>query len=580
MSRDHSLTDRYQTPAVPRGLGPRAGQPRRRPKGISPSAESLEDRCLLAQVVLSNGIPVNTVGAFSYTVDDGGRGRQAIITANGTSGLLTGVSALFANVNYVDVGADGAAVGLDSTTIIQSTASVSQGVTVSRGSFAGVNGLINWRVTTQLLPDSLQVVNTVEFTSANPLLTLGALNFINYLDEDVLGISDDILYAPGIPGSPGFQVFTLDGAERIGFSQGGVYSRSDPRLLNATWLGYAADRFPQLQTVITGATVAAFNPGGNIDRGDLRPSNDISLGQVFGPNDVTTALGYSVDPTANTATITTFLTLNPNTAAFNRNPVAGNDGGTSVNGAPVRVNVLGNDSDIDGSINPTTVTITTDPTRGVATVNLDGSITYTPAQGTSGTDAFTYTVADNEGAISNRATVVITVSVPPTPPGPPPPTNVTAPTVPLPPVVPDIPITPPIIIIDEPDIPLPVDLSGPRVRDVFRFGTGRNRTAIVVTFDEALNPALAANFANYVIVAEGRRGSGVIPIESATYDPGSRSVKLFPSRRLDLARRFRLTIRANNPTGVADARGRLLDGNEDGRAGGDFNGRIRRFGRV
>ena len=125
-----------------------------------------------------------------------------------------------------------------------------------------------------------------------------------------------------------------------------------------------------------------------------------------------------------------------------------------------------------------------------------------------------------------------------------------------------------------------MDLTGPRVRDVFRFGTGRNRTAIVVTFSEDMNPALAANFANYVIVAEGRRGRREIPIDSAIYDPSSRSVKLFPSRRLDLSRRFRLMIRASSPTGVADTSGKLLDGDRDGRAGGDFSARIRRFGRV
>ena len=72
----------------------------------------------------------------------------------------------------------------------------------------------------------------------------------------------------------------------------------------------------------------------------------------------------------------------------------------------------------------------------------------------------------------------------------------------------------------------------------------------------------------------------MIPITSANYDPNSRSVKLFPSRRLELSRRFRLTIRASSPTGVADATGRLLDGDGDGRAGGDFTARIRRFGRV
>ena len=205
-------------------------------------------------------------------------------------------------------------------------------------------------------------------------------------------------------------------------------------------------------------------------------------------------------------------------------------------------------------------------------VNTDGTITYTPTEDFFGSDSFTYTVADTQGAVSNRATVTIIIPVP-------------TPTVPT---VPTDPTTRPIPRPDRshdptdpttPD-PTPVDLTGPRVRDVFRFGSGRNRTALVVTFDEDMNPALAANFANYVVIAEGRRGRRMIPIDSASYDPASRSVKLFPSRRLELFRRFRLTIRASSTTGVADTSGMLLDGNSDGRAGGDFTGFIRRFGQA
>ena len=43
----------------------------------------------------------------------------------------------------------------------------------------------------------------------------------------------------------------------------------------------------------------------------------------------------------------------------------------------------------------------------------DGTITYTPIGGFVGTDSYTYTVRDDDNAISNVATVTIEVTQPP-----------------------------------------------------------------------------------------------------------------------------------------------------------------------
>ena len=79
----------------------------------------------------------------------------------------------------------------------------------------------------------------------------------------------------------------------------------------------------------------------------------------------------------------------------------------------VNVKVLENDSDIDGSLDASTVTIVTPPANGTAVVLADGSITYTIRPGFGGIDSFTYTVRDNDGAISNVATVSIEYNSPP-----------------------------------------------------------------------------------------------------------------------------------------------------------------------
>src|SRR5205814_7729874 len=57
---------------------------------------------------------------------------------------------------------------------------------------------------------------------------------------------------------------------------------------------------------------------GNINTTNLPPIVDPVLGPVNGPADVTTAMAWTVSPTATTATITTFLELvarNPGTKA-------------------------------------------------------------------------------------------------------------------------------------------------------------------------------------------------------------------------------------------------------------------------
>ena len=69
--------------------------------------------------------------------------------------------------------------------------------------------------------------------------------------------------------------------------------------------------------------------------------------------------------------------------------------------------VLANDNDPDGD--PITAIKVTGPSHGTVTLNADGSFTYTPATGFTGTDSFTYKANDGSGD-SPVAPVTITVS--------------------------------------------------------------------------------------------------------------------------------------------------------------------------
>jgi VCBS repeat-containing protein len=129
------------------------------------------------------------------------------------------------------------------------------------------------------------------------------------------------------------------------------------------------------------------------------------------PADLTIGDTFTYRITDGTA-FSTYATVTVEVTGVNDAPVAIND--AVVPPTPtVNVKVLENDSDIDGSLDASTVTIVTPPANGTAVVLADGSITYTIRPGFGGTDLFTYTVRDNSGALSNVATVSIEYNSPP-----------------------------------------------------------------------------------------------------------------------------------------------------------------------
>ena len=90
-------------------------------------------------------------------------------------------------------------------------------------------------------------------------------------------------------------------------------------------------------------------------------------------------------------------------------PVANDDTATVTQGETVEIDILANDTDDDGTLNPDSVQITTEPANGTATVNDDGTVSYTPGDRFVGEDSFTYVVQDNDEQQSETATVDITV---------------------------------------------------------------------------------------------------------------------------------------------------------------------------
>src|SRR5262249_6668684 len=97
-------------------------------------------------------------------------------------------------------------------------------------------------------------------------------------------------------------------------------------------------------------------------------------------------------------------------AMTNDAPIAAPDTANSDKDAAVAINVVANDTDSDGSLDVSTVQITTNPTHGSVAIGTGRAVTYTPTAGYSGQDTFAYTVADNQGAVSAPAQVTVTVT--------------------------------------------------------------------------------------------------------------------------------------------------------------------------
>jgi hypothetical protein len=129
----------------------------------------------------------------------------------------------------------------------------------------------------------------------------------------------------------------------------------------------------------------------------------------FGPD----SFVYQICDTAlecDTATVNITVSAVP---PANIAPFANDDFAETPKNTAVTFSVTGNDVDADGSIDVTSVVITTglNTQRGGEVVeNGDGTVTFTPKNGFRGTDTFKYTVDDNLGLTSNEATVRVNVT--------------------------------------------------------------------------------------------------------------------------------------------------------------------------
>ncbi len=165
------------------------------------------------------------------------------------------------------------------------------------------------------------------------------------------------------------------------------------------------------------------DPEGALDPGSVAVKTNPANGQVIKTANNTLTYTPSADfigsdsftyevcdaatpPLCATGAVTVTVSAIPNEA-----PVAVNDSIVMRRGQSVTIDVLGNDNDPDGALDPASVAVKNNPANGSATANSNGSIDYAPVGNFTGRDSFTYEVCDYAATpLCDTATVTVVVT--------------------------------------------------------------------------------------------------------------------------------------------------------------------------
>jgi hypothetical protein len=238
-----------------------------------------------SQVVIDNGIAGD--GFWEVTVQDAGNSDSGRLNPAGVTdpeieNVLFNFSTLYDNGKN---GADGYL--SDNTT--SAAASTGTNEATSSGTFPGPNGDINWTAVSTIAPGS--PIYQVEFQFSTST-TFGDTRIINYLDEDVFGISDNLGVVLGTDGGADFLLLTVATAEDAGVSQGAGYFTAN----NMTYAGWHLTDFGGFPSTFS------IDPGQVTDLASTTDSRFPS-DPVYGPDDIVSAFAFDFDPSATTASV-------------------------------------------------------------------------------------------------------------------------------------------------------------------------------------------------------------------------------------------------------------------------------------
>jgi FtsP/CotA-like multicopper oxidase with cupredoxin domain len=267
-----------------------------------------------------------------------------------------------------------------------------------------------------VVQDSLLSV-PVPGVCANDTLTAGALaSVLTTTSNGSLQFNSDCSFtytpAAGFFGADSFEyrltsgpmesntanvTITVAQAAQVPVAKGDTYSTSEDIPLNVAAPGVLANdtslgaepraslvSLPSNGTVSLNASGSfSYSPDANFNGNDSFSYKIVSDGQESGA----AAVNIAVEP-------------------VNDLPSAVNDAVSTPKNAAIVINVLANDSDVEGSA--LSVTAVSAPPNGSAVINGAATVTYTPAADYVGLDTFTYTMTDGEGFAEAAVSVNVT----------------------------------------------------------------------------------------------------------------------------------------------------------------------------
>jgi hypothetical protein len=264
-------------------------------------------------ITIDNGVSGD--GRFEVVAGRGGESSTVNIDPPGAPPLQ---DIMFELNHYVDVGADGGAVELNVTTITQEPTLVDTNVVISKGTFAGKNGAVNWTAVSGVAPGGSTYGTALTFSSNTPL---GTLRIIQYADIDVSPLGSNDLVALGAFNQPTFQLLTIQNP-----ANGNVGLRMlQPQVSNASCGGWAARPYPDLITAIVG-NGTTYSPTGAVV--DLSSVVDARFpgAPAYGPDDITAAIACDVNPDATQATVVFTISAEANLTAPDTTIISGPTG--------------------------------------------------------------------------------------------------------------------------------------------------------------------------------------------------------------------------------------------------------------
>jgi hypothetical protein len=122
-----------------------------------------------------------------------------------------------------------------------------------------------------------------------------------------------------------------------------------------------------------------------------------------------------------------------------------------------------------------------------------------------------------------------------------------------------------------------VDRTGPLIQNLQTIIAKKKITSVILTFDEPIDLTRAIKLGNYRVVTAGRdkrfgtKDDKVVALKSAKLDATKKSLTLTTKQPQATTATYQLTVYgASNLLGLTDIKGNLLDGNRDGRPGGNY----------